>query len=179
MQNISDAKFVSWQKRLATDKWFGWFWKWWGLYAIIIYGAAGFYLLVRDLQNWKIVAIATIAGLFCEFVVNKLIHLVRRKPHPYQRLKLNTPGWWLMSLKDSVHDAFPSEHASTTAAISITIFLFFPAWGWLLLALPVVIAMGRIVLAYHDIADVVWGYPIGLLSGYVVYILLYPRLFTG
>ena len=176
MSQISDATYRHWQERLARGGFFRRFWAFWGLYAILLYGAAGVWLLAMSWRNWRALLLAAAAGLLNRYVICEVIHRFRRKPHPYQRLNLNTLGWWLMSWKDHEYDAFPSEHVSTAAAISLVVFLLFPAWGWLLLPLPLLIAPGRVVLAYHEISDVAWALPTGLLSGYLAYVSLYGLL---
>ena len=77
-----------------------------------------------------------------------------------------------------MHDAFPSEHITTMAAIVTIFFLFWHPFGYVGYALLVLVALARIIIGYHDFIDVFWGAIFGILSGYLVYFVAVPLFFT-
>jgi len=173
-----DSEFyLKQQKLLATNKWYRWFWEFWANQSILLYGLAAIFIIAQN-QGWKVVILAVCSGLFARYVVCEIVHPFFKKQHPYQRLKFQPPTFWLFSRTDARPDSFPSEHSVTTVAISAVIFLCFPSWGWPALLLPAVIAVARVIVGFHEISDVVFGYFLGLVSGYFVYLLLFSRLFT-
>lgn len=174
---ISDQTYFNWQKRIQAKDAFGRFWLFFGTRGIVLFAVPAIFILVKP-QGWKILLLTIASGLFARYVICELFVLFYKKPHPYQRIEFTPPTWWLFSLQDGRFDSFPSQHTATSTAISIVIFLFFPVWGWLCFVLSAVVAMGRVVLGYHDIRDVVAGYIIGLLSGYAAYLALFNVLFT-
>lgn len=173
----SDQRYLTWQKKLAVNKAFRFFWVWWGIYSVAIYGLIVLYLLFY-LHGERAVILAAVSAAFARLVVCEIIALIYKKPHPYQRLNFTPPTSWVFSLADKRYDGFPSQHISTAAAISLSIYLFFPGWGLLALATSAFMGMGRIIIGFHDALDVIFGFVAGLLSAYISYIFLYSWLFT-
>lgn len=175
--SISDQTYLHWQNRLKTDKWFGRFWRFWGLYAILIYGALGGWMLFLP-RGWWVVAMCVVAALVVRYVICEAIKIFYKKMHPYQRLGFLPPRWWLFSWTDKEPDAFPSQHSACAAIIGMIMFFFEPTLGLLGLLTAVMIGVGRIVMGYHDTIDVIAGWLVGLLSGWAVVYWLAPMLFT-
>ncbi len=174
---ISDQTYLAWHNKLGTNLWFRRFWVFLGIYSVVFYGLALIYILTL-LQDWKIVVLAAVAGLITRYGACELAHLFYKKYHPYQRLNFNPPTSWLFSFKDTRHDAFPSEHAATSAALATIIFVFFPALGLWAFAFALLVGIGRIVLGYHEPSDIVAGYLVGIISAYLLYLLSLFMLFT-
>lgn len=165
---VSDQQYLAWQNKLAKNGVFGLFWKFFGLYGIIIYPALGVYFLTFP-GGWKVVLLIAVSGLFAHYILAKLVHKIYVKQHPYQRLGFKPPWTRFLSLTDTVPDAFPSEHTITIMAICASIYMIFPLWGSVAFLVNLLIVRGRIIMGYHDWADVLAGFVLGLVSGYGVY----------
>ena len=61
----------------------------------------------------------------------------------------------------SVRASFPSGHATTAAAASIVLALWFPKWRWPIMAVGVAIATTRVILSMHYPSDVIAGWILG------------------
>lgn len=167
---IKDSLYLNWHQKLSISPGFRAFWKFAGLYSIIFYAGLALWALNFD-RGWKVVLAAAAAALFTRYVVCELIILFYKKPHPYQRLGFRPPTSRLFSFADNRPDALPSQHASAATAISIIFFLFAPILGWWAFVVAILTSAGRIVLGYHDIADVLAGWIAGIIFGYVIYAL--------
>lgn len=173
---ISDQQYLNWQKKLSDSTAFRRFWSWWAFYGILFAMAfSPYYLTFKG--GWKILVLAFLSGLVAHYVFCKLIHLIHKKPHPYQRLKFKVETSRVFSLSDDVQDAFPSEHVTTMAAVVTIFFLFWQPLGYVGFAILILVAVARIILGYHDVSDVFWGSIFGALSGLLVAHFLVPVMF--
>lgn len=174
---ISDSQYLSWQNRLKANKLFRIFWSFCGLYSVLVFIILGAILFL--LPNSRIAALVALAAfLLARFAICEIIHLFYKKPHPYQRLNFMPPSTWLMSLTDKKLDAFPSEHLTSMAAISWVIFFYFPVLGAVLFFVAIITSAARIILGYHEISDILGGWILGILVGFIVVQWAVPRIFT-
>lgn len=169
--------YLKQQQLLAASKGYRWFWQGWGLYGVLVYFVLAVIFLFQP-QGWKIIFLAVLAGLVTRYAVCGLFVVFYKKPHPYQSLKFDPPTSWLFSFQDNKFDAFPSQHSATTAAIAAAFWQFNPLWGVVAMAAALVIGIGRIIIGYHDLRDVLAGLLIGSASGLIIAHLLYSWLFT-
>jgi membrane-associated phospholipid phosphatase len=77
-----------------------------------------------------------------------------------------------------IFNAFPSGHSTTAFAVFFGLSLIArnKNWGFLLFVAAFVSAWSRVYLAQHFFEDVFFGSLIGVISSFVVYLLLFPRL---
>lgn len=173
---ISADLFFSWQKSLASRKFFRWFWKFWAIYSVGLVFAAGGYLLIFG--YWREVALAVAAFVAARIIVSPLLYLVVKKGRPYQILKFIPPHSWFFSRTTHKKNSFPSDHAVSFASIATVFFCYFPALGIFLFVAMLLNGMGRIVLGYHYISHVLAGWLLGITCGLGAVYYLAPLLFT-
>ena len=164
------------QKLLATSAWYRQFWKFWGIYSVLLIFAVGGYLLL--LGKWREVLAAFAAFVLARVVVSPLIYIFYKRQRPYQKLNFTTIHSWLLSGPATRHNSFPSDHAASFASISTALFWYFPVLGVFLILLTLINGCGRIVLGYHYSFHVLAGWIVGVLSALAVVYWLAPVLFT-
>lgn len=174
--SISDQKYLSWQKRLASSKGFRRFWVFCGIYCTLIVFILGLYLFA--IGEWRIDLIALAAFIFARGIISPAIYLIYKRQRPYQKLDFVTIYSWLFSPKTSRFASFPSDHAMSMASISFVLCWFNPEWAVLLVVLTFVNGIGRVVLGYHYISDVLAGWILGAICGFLMVNWLAPLLFT-
>jgi membrane-associated phospholipid phosphatase len=94
--------------------------------------------------------------------IRNLLAVYFNRPRPFQvfsQLGLDADFWQPVGQ----FDAFPSGHATGTAALLLPWALRFPKVRPWLLCWLVLICLGRVVLEYHWLSDVVAGASVGLL----------------
>lgn len=72
--------------------------------------------------------------------------------------------------------AWPSNHATIAAALATAVVLVAPRWWRYAVPVAVVVAVGRVVVGVHDIADVAAGTALGIAVTVVVARLLAARV---
>lgn len=160
---ISNQTYLNWQKKLAENSLFRNFWTFAGIYSVLFYAIFAAYLLTLP-NGAKALFSVILVGFFTRYAVSEIIHFFYKKQHPYQRLNFTPPTSRLFCYTDARRDAFVSDHACTSTALSFAFFSFHPIMGILAFAAMVLISLGRIVLGYHDVYDVLAGWIVGILS---------------
>ena len=86
-------------------------------------------------------------------------------------------GTWGNIYRQTDPHSFPSGHAARTAAVALVFMIFFiPVTGALLFLWSLLVGFSRIILGVHFFWDVMAGFFIGLIAGFVIILLVY---FTG
>lgn len=152
-------------------------WVFFGIYALLFYGLIAGRLFFLP-GGFRAVSVAIVAGFFTRYAVCEIFYFFHKKAHPYQRLGFKPPTSWLFSFADQKPDAFPSQHTATMAAVSAAIFMFNIYAGALAFLIALLTAMARVVLGYHDFADVIAGLILGSAAGLLVYHIAGAWLFT-
>jgi membrane-associated phospholipid phosphatase len=173
---ISDRKYLNWQKRLSESKIFRWFWKFWGIYSVLLIFGVGGYLLLLD--KWREILLALAAFVLVRAIVSPLIYVFYKRQRPYQKLNFIPAHSVLLSEPTTRRSSFPSDHAISLAAIAATLFWFFPILGTVLIVITLLNGWARIVLGYHYVADILAGWVLGSLGAILVIYWLAPLLFT-
>lgn len=70
-------------------------------------------------------------------------------------------------------NSFPSGHTASIAAIGTSFIYFTPVIGTVLVVLAVLAGFARVVLGYHFTRDIVAGFVIGILCGFLAHLVLY------
>ena len=165
---IFDKKrFEYFQNQLRKRSWFRYFWEFWALYAIIFVPLTGLFILNIS-GNVSVILVASSALIFARAIISPLIYLLCKKSRPYQKFNFVPKTFIFLSTTTKRHNAFPSDHVLSLAALSTATFFYFPIIAALGFILALLVGWGRIVLGYHDLIDVFGGLLIGILSGLLV-----------
>ena len=106
----------------------------------------------------KIYALSIIAfSALTTFLVSELIKNIVRIQRPItDGLLVSERGF-----------SFPSEHSSVTMAIGIVVYSIDKKIGIALMALSILVGLSRVVLGVHYMVDVIAGWSIGILIGFL------------
>jgi len=132
-----------------------------------LFGALGLaYLLGRWglRRRWATVLLITLLTHLASVISAGVLKIAVHRPRPGA---LFTPGY-------AESFSFPSSHTAIYWSLFLPLALAFPRWRWPLLAVPVLIALGRLVLGAHYLSDVwaaiwlvaAWATLFGLLRRY-------------
>ena len=152
------------------------FWKFWGIYSVLLIFGVGGYLLL--LGRWREVLAAFAAFVLARAIISPLIYVFYKRQRPYQKLNFTPIHSWLLSEPTTRRSSFPSDHAISLAAITTALFWFFPILGTALMVIILLNGWARVVLGYHYITDILAGWVLGSLGAILVIYWLTPLLFT-
>src|SRR5277367_2683686 len=138
---------------LATRSGDGWLW----------YALAVILMIYGGEHRWQAIGSGTFAAAVGIFLFRTLKHASRRK-RPCEI----EPHCWASMLPPDKY-SFPSGHSITSFAIALSIGMFYPDLQIVLLAVALLIASSRIILGMHFLSDVLAGFAIGILLGYLSY----------
>lgn len=159
--------YLSYQEKLKTHPGYRAWWVFWSNYsglAIILISIFLFQSIQPITVRQVLFLIAT--ALILRFVIISLIiNRLFPRQRPYQILNFRPITAWF-SKYTTKPTSFPSAHAGVvTVPFALFIFLYHFTQPWALLALFVSIvltAIGRIILGYHYISDVIAGFILSL-----------------
>ncbi len=174
---IGEAHYRAWQQQLSSNLIFKRWWQFWSNYSVVFYVAAGLFLISSE----QIVAMIILAGcsfLVARLVVTVLINLVYKKQRPYQKFSFNPITSNFFSLQTASPNSFPSRHSIAFSAVAASVFVFNPVIGLALLSVTVMTGIGRVILGYHWLTDIIGGVIFGSITGYFVTIIGLGLFFT-
>jgi len=115
-------------------------------------------------RKWLILVLLVALGILLAMGLNQLIGMFFFRPRPFvghQIFYYASPGL--------LPKSFPSDHATVAFLMaSALLFARFRLWGWVLIAVAVVVGASRVVIGIHYPLDILAGAGIGLLFGLVV-----------
>ena len=82
-------------------------------------------------------------------------------PRPYEQ-----PGFVPLVAKETRGHSFPSRHAQSAAVLAMVWMYFYPAVGWAMVGITVLICIGRVLTGVHFVRDVAFGAALGFALGY-------------
>jgi membrane-associated phospholipid phosphatase len=109
------------------------------------------------------------------FLITLLTHLASVISANFLKLAINRPRPGVLFTPGYTESfSFPSGHTAIYWSLFLPLVLAFPRWRWPLLAAPVLIALGRLVLGAHYLSDV-WA-AIWLVAAWATFFGLLRRL---
>lgn len=108
----------------------------------------------------KIILIPAISFL-CVSLIRKFI----KRQRPYERYHYQS-----MIEKESKENSMPSRHVFSATMIAMTYFYFHTPFGIILLILACCSGVIRVIGGVHYISDVVVGFFIGIVTGFLLYL---------
>ena len=120
---------------------------------------AGLFTLARGFQRHRARRGAVAAGVSAAVALaigNVLAALVHR-PRPF----VADPSSVHLFARHAADAGFPSDHATASFAIAVAILLRSRRWGYLTLAMAVVLCVGRVAMGFHYPTDVLAGAALG------------------
>jgi membrane-associated phospholipid phosphatase len=95
-------------------------------------------------RRWATVFLITLLIHLASVVSTNVLKLAINRPRPGV---LFTPGY-------TESFSFPSSHTAIYWSLFLPLAVAFPRWRWPLLAVPTLVALGRLVLGVHYVSDV-------------------------
>lgn len=171
---MENNRYLYWQEQLKARRLYRYFWVFCGIYSILALFGIGFYLLIYG--QWRPVALVLIVFVIARAIISPLIFLIYKRQRPYQKYNFFTTYSWLLSRRTGKFTSFPSDHAMSVAAICFVLWHFYPVLGPFFLLLVILNGWARVVLGYHYWTDVLAGWILGVLCGWLVILTLAPML---
>ena len=84
------------------------------------------------------------------------------RSRPYEQ-----PGFDPLVHKQTRGQSFPSRHALSAAVLAMVWMYFYPAVGWAMVGITVLICIGRVLTGVHYVRDVAAGAALGFVLGYL------------
>jgi membrane-associated phospholipid phosphatase len=118
-------------------------------------------LFWRGGQEWKEVAADMMVGILVTAGVVLLIKFTVRRQRP--------EGEWGQLYRRTDPHSFPSGHAARAVMLAVVGFALGPVWfGILLLVWAPLVGLARVATGLHYVSDVVAGWGLGIVMGFVV-----------
>ncbi|QQG42575.1 MAG: phosphatase PAP2 family protein [Candidatus Giovannonibacteria bacterium] len=131
-------------------------------------GILAFYVLGRDKKRELLMIIHSFAAaLVARFIFTDIIRYFYDRPRPFEVL-----GNVYQLMQHSPGGAFPSGHAAFFFALATGVFFYKKWWGVLFYAAALTISFSRVAAGIHWTSDILGGAVIGILSAWLVKILL-------
>ena len=119
-----------------------------GLFSYLLYSA----------ERGRIVSLAAV--LLAEALIVSALKLILRRQRP-----LHADGRGFFQGYDRY--AFPSGHSARMFCLAVLISATYPGWGWVLWPIAAGVALARVLLGVHHLADVFVGGVIGALVAWL------------
>lgn len=123
------------------------------------------FLILVFLRNGWFVLFTTVLIMGGGFFLLSLGRSLYNRPRPYQT-------WEIQPLikKDSLGKSFPSRHVFSATVIAMLALMLNPWLGGTMLFLAAILVILRVLGGVHYPSDVLAGYVIGILVGFLLYL---------
>ncbi len=175
------SAYLDYQEQLHKNIVFRYFWQFWSNYSFVFFGVAALIMLASPQMQPYFIPVwvmALFAFLVARGICVTLLNIFYQRVRPYQKYEFAPITSLFFSSRTSFHNSFPSRHVTSYIAVATVVCLFFPAMGAALVAVALLTGLGRIILGYHWISDVVAGAILGTVVGYLTVYFGYAILFT-
>ncbi|WP_158595783.1 phosphatase PAP2 family protein [Oleomonas cavernae] len=135
-----------------------------------MFAVAGLVLVVaawRRRADWVVRAAFVMGSVALGGLVVNVVKVVVARARPRLLIADGTYGVHGFDI-DAHWNSFPSGHSQAIAAFAAALGLIWPRWRFVFLALAVLPAAARMVMANHFAADVIAGYATGVLVAFAL-----------
>jgi undecaprenyl-diphosphatase len=129
---------------------------------------AGLFVLARGFQRHPARRGAVAAGLSAAVAlgVGHVLSALVDRPRPF----VADPSAVHLFARHAADAGFPSDHATASFAIAVAILLRSRRWGYVTLAMAVVLSVGRVAMGLHYPSDVIAGAALGSATAIALYL---------
>jgi undecaprenyl-diphosphatase len=120
---------------------------------------AALFALARGFQRHRARRGAVAAGFSAvvALAIGNVLSALVHRPRPF----VADPSAVHLFARHAADAGFPSDHATASFAIAVAILLRSRRWGYLALAMAVVLSVGRVAMGFHYPTDVLAGAALG------------------
>lgn len=176
---FDEAGYKHFQSLLRSNMFFRGFFIFWGIYGIVFVPLE--VLLVLSLPNgWQAFILAVIAYFITWPLIAHAINVFYKKKRPYQRFGYEPvySSVLFSRVRKNRFNSFPSRHTMALSAVAMVLLFYSIPVGVVGLTIAAWVGFSRIVLSYHYPIDVITGFILGCVCGWLVYVIGAPLLFT-
>lgn len=171
---VSDKFYLELQNKIKLNIVFRVFWEI-GCYWMVLYYPVAFLWVVNNLPpengNMLIIRFGLVV-LLSVYILPHLIARIHHRSRPFVKFGFTPPGVYrLFSNLNNKENSLPSEHSSSSLALSLLLFAYNPTLGVIGFIVTLWIANGRIIFGFHYPSDVLAGWVTGLISVALVMVL--------
>jgi undecaprenyl-diphosphatase len=129
---------------------------------------AGLFALARGFQRHRARRGAVAAGLSAAvaLAIGQVLSALVHRPRPF----VADPSAVHLFTRHAADAGFPSDHATASFAIAVAILLRSRRWGYVTLAMAVVLSVGRVAMGFHYPSDVIAGAALGSATAIALYL---------
>jgi undecaprenyl-diphosphatase len=143
--------------------------------SLIIFGAK--YLFIAVVLLWilswqqanqkskKQIIVATVAAIVIAVIFDKIASKLYYDPRPFVTNHIKP------LVAHAADNGFPSEHTLFSMTLAVTILCFRPKLGWAAVVIALIVGIARVAAHVHTPIDIAGGSLIGLIAGYLGYLL--------
>lgn len=173
------ARYEYFQTQLKSNTLFRRFFIFWGIYGIIFVPLE--VLMVLRVPNGGQAFILSVIAYFITWpIIAHAINTFYKKQRPYQRFGYEPvySSVLFSRVRKNRFNSFPSRHTMALSAVAMVLLFYSTPVGVVGLAIAAWVGLSRIVLSYHYPIDVIAGFILGCVCGWLVYVIGAPLLFT-
>ena len=138
---------------------------WWLIGSVMCYLAS--YLLPHRKQSLRRTSLAVLAAVVASGITLNLLKIVFARPRPRMLFREGLYAFDWGRIGSDV-GSFPSGHATTIAALAVIGAWLWPKTSWVWLTVVILVALSRVILGSHYLADVVAGGYVGMVVAFGV-----------
>jgi undecaprenyl-diphosphatase len=129
---------------------------------------AGLFVLARGFQRQGARRGAVAAGVSAAvaLAIGSVLSALVHRPRPF----VADPSSVHLFARHAADAGFPSDHATASFAIAVAILLRSRRWGYLTLAMAIVLSVGRVAMGFHYPSDVIAGAALGSAVAIALYL---------
>jgi undecaprenyl-diphosphatase len=129
---------------------------------------AALFVLARGFQRRPARRGVVAAGLSAAvaLAIGQVLSALVHRPRPF----VADPSAVHLFARHAADAGFPSDHATASFAIAVAILLRSRRWGYLTLAMAIVLSIGRVAMGFHYPTDVLAGAALGSATAIALYL---------
>jgi len=132
------------------------------------------WLIKREITSWRLPASLGL-GLTVVIPINYLLRRIFASPRPFEIGDFTPLEEFAPLFERDAAYGFPSNHAAATAVFVICFLLLgFKKTGILIALVTFLVGAARVIVGLHFIGDILGGWAVGIICGYIGYRLEKP-----